>query len=82
MTSSHNDWELHRAKDYIEYITACHAMAKKKYAVNYRKNGTVPVLYRYRPDEIKSTGYPKNFWSGKAVAYRPKLWRIYITYLN
>ena len=48
-------------------------LSKKRYGT-----GTVPYL----PDETKSTGYSKNFWSGQAEAYRPKLWRIYITYLN
>ena len=47
-------------------------LSKKRYGT-----GTVPYL----PDETKSTGYSKNFWSGQAEAYRPKLWRIYITYL-
>ena len=48
-------------------------LSKKRYGT-----GTVPYL----PDETKSTGYSKNFWSGQADAYRPKLSRIYITYLG
>ena len=48
-------------------------LSKKRYGT-----GTVPYL----PDQTKSTRYSKNFWSGQAEAYRPKLWRIYITYLE
>ena len=48
-------------------------LSKKRYGT-----GTVPYL----PDQTKSTRYSKNFWSGQADAYRPKLSRIYITYLH